>query len=126
MRKTAKKTVNKATKKVVKTQEEGRLDPGFVPVAAAFAGDGQVSLGKMFGSMGLKVNGKVFAMVVKGTLVTKLPKDRVDAIVNSNKGAYFDPGHGKLMKQWVAVSPGKAPWVELAKEAYRFVKEGAV
>ena len=38
------------------------------------------------------------------------------------RGEHFDPGHGRLMKEWVAVGSGKAPWVTLAKEAYRFVK----
>lgn len=28
------------------------------------------------------------------------------------------------MKEWVVICRGKADWVELAKEAYRFVKQG--
>ncbi len=28
------------------------------------------------------------------------------------------------MKEWVVVGAGRAPWVELAKEAYQFVKRG--
>lgn len=35
----------------------------------------------MFGSSGLKVESKVFAMLVKGELVVKLPKHRVDQLV---------------------------------------------
>lgn len=99
-------------------------DPMFAPVVAAFAPDKQVDQGKMFGSVGLKVNGKVFAMVVKGRLVVKLPKERVDALVASGIGDYFDPGHGKLMKEWVAVTGTKPSWVDLSKEAYGFVKGG--
>jgi hypothetical protein len=28
------------------------------------------------------------------------------------------------MREWVAVGPGNVAWVELAKEAYHFVKAG--
>lgn len=93
-------------------------------VADAFANDRQVTYGKMMASIGLKVNGKIFAMMVKGKFVAKLPKDRVDELVRSGKGEYFDPGHGRLMKQWVVVAHGSAPWVDLAREAYHFVKAG--
>jgi hypothetical protein len=70
----------------------------------------------------LSINGKIFAMLVKGKLVVKLPKQRVDELIAARVGHYFDPGHGRLMKQWISISGAKAPWVELAKEAYRFVK----
>src|SRR2546422_1070677 len=101
------------------------IDQSFTPVAAAFAKDPQVSRRKMFSSSAvLNVNGKVFAMLVKGKLVAKLPKERVDELVSGGRGEHFDPGHGRLMKEWVAVGSGKAPWVTLAKEAYRFVKGG--
>ncbi len=98
--------------------------PSFAPVIEAFAGDRKVRQGKMFGSVGLKVNGKVFAMVVKGRLVVKLPKERVDELVASGNGEYFDPGHGKLMREWIAIARAQPPWVELAKEAHRYVKGG--
>jgi TfoX/Sxy family transcriptional regulator of competence genes len=73
----------------------------------------------------LSVNGKIFAMLVRGKLVVKLPKQRVDDLVAGRAGTYFDPGHGRLMKQWISVPAGKLNWVELAREAYRFVKAGA-
>ena len=69
----------------------------------------------------LSVNGKIFAMLVKGRLVVKLPKQQVDELVNARAGTYFDPGHGRLMKQWISIRAGRAPWVELATDAYRFV-----
>jgi hypothetical protein len=28
------------------------------------------------------------------------------------------------MKEWIAIAPGKTPWVDLSQEAYRFVTEG--
>ncbi|MBI3970860.1 MAG: hypothetical protein HY332_06185 [Chloroflexi bacterium] len=100
-------------------------DPRFATVVAAFASDPTVDRGRMFGSVGLKVNGKVFAMLVKGALVAKLPRHRVDALVAAGDGTYFDPGHGKLMKEWVAVSGDAPSWIDLAREAYGFVRDGA-
>jgi hypothetical protein len=77
---------------------------------------------KGFGSNGLKVGGKLFAMTSKGRFVVKLPKDRVNQLVSSGKGEYFDPGHGRLMKEWLALSvASKATWLSLAKEALAFV-----
>jgi TfoX/Sxy family transcriptional regulator of competence genes len=60
----------------------------------------------MFGSPVLKVGGKVFAMLVKGRLVVKLPKERVERLVASGTGKPFDPGHGRPSKEWVAVDSG--------------------
>jgi len=100
------------------------VDSRFARVIEAFGRDGRVSQTKMFGSVGLKVNGKVFAIFYKGKFVAKLPGKRVDAIVASGKGDYFDPGHGRPSKEWLAVSGESPPWTGLAKEVYRFVKGG--
>lgn len=81
-----------------------------------------VTQSKMFGSLSLKFKGKVFAMEVKGKLVVKLPKERVDAMIAVGNGEYFDPGHGRLMKEWIAVEPaGNSSWLGLAKEAKEFI-----
>ncbi len=48
----------------------------------------------------------------------------VDELVKDGKGKRFDPGHGRLMKEWVVVEAGRANWVELAREACNFVKRG--
>jgi hypothetical protein len=108
-----------------RSASEPKVAPEFAPVVAAFAGDRSVSMKRMFSSNSvLTVKGKIFAMLVKGRLVTKLPRERVDALVASGAGAPFDPGHGRLMKEWVTVPAGGPPWVTLAQEAYRFVKTG--
>ena len=52
----------------------------------------------------------------------KLSKKRVDELVSGGKGERFDPGHGRIMKEWLVAGTGRANWVELAKEAYQFVK----
>lgn len=91
-------------------------------MAEELLADPRISVGKMFGSSGLRIRGKVFAMVVKGKLVVKLPEERVDALVAAGAGERFDPGHGRLMKEWVAIGPSRAgEWPELAEEARDFV-----
>ena len=111
------------TKKAAKEAQPIDTDPRFAPVVEAFAADPAVTAGTMMASFGLKVNDKIFAMVVKGRLVVKLPKTRVDEMVGSGAGDHFENGPGRRMKEWVAVA-GDAGRVDLAREAYAFVKAG--
>ena len=67
------------------------VDPSFAPVVAAFAKDPKVAAGKMMSSYGFTLNGKIFAMFGRGKLVVKLPKQRVDELVNGDIGERFDP-----------------------------------
>ena len=95
----------------------------FASVVDSLIGQSKITQAKMFGATGLKVGGKVFSMVHKGRLVVKLPAERVAALIKSGDGAPFDPGHGKLMKEWVAVKPmAKGFWINLAEEAKDFVE----
>jgi hypothetical protein len=79
--------------------------------------------GKGFGSSGLKCKQKIFAMLVNGRLVVKLPAPRVDELIASGDGERFDPRHdGRLMKEWVTIEPTSAEaWLPLAREAMEFV-----
>ena len=98
-------------------------DPRLSAIVDAYLADRTSGQRKKFGSNALKVDGKIFAMLSsKGTLVVKLPKARVDAIVAARGGEYFDPGHGRLMKEWLAVASAGLSWIDLAKEAHDFVK----
>jgi hypothetical protein len=63
----------------------------------------------------------LFALFTQGTLVVKLPKPRVAALVAAKIGKPFDPGHGRLMKEWLTVTDPKARWPDLAREAHAFV-----
>lgn len=107
-----------------KGREEAGIDPRFAPVAGAFVGNRDVTGGRMMSSYGLKVHGKIFAMFGRGRFVAKLPKMRVDQLVEQGVGKRFDPGHGRLMKEWIAIAGGEASWIQLAREACQFVKTG--
>ena len=77
---------------------------------------------RAFGSTSLKTNGKIFAMLVNGRLVVKLDRGRVDALVASGAGNRFDPGHGRLMKEWLDLeSDSDQTWLDLATESEAFV-----
>jgi hypothetical protein len=98
----------------------------FDQLVTHFSADPSVALpsgkGGKFGASGLKVGSKLFAMLSKGELVVKLPAARVDELIASGTGTRFDPGHGRLMKEWVVVPPRHADeWAKLAGEARQFV-----
>jgi hypothetical protein len=99
-------------------------DSRLVPIVREFENRARTAAGK-FGSNGLKVNGKLFALFTQGTLVVKLPHQRVAALVEQGIGKPFDPGHGRLMKGWLTVVSPQAPWLDLAREALLFVSEAA-
>jgi hypothetical protein len=77
---------------------------------------------RAFGSTSLKSNGKIFAMLVNGRLVVKLDRRRVDELVASGDGERFDPGHGRLQKEWLVIgSASDDVWLALATESEAFV-----
>jgi hypothetical protein len=82
--------------------------------------------GHGFGSSGLRVRGRIFAMVSsRGQFVVKLPAPRVDELVASDDGQCYDPGHGRLMREWLALDASSTQDREaLAREAMAFVAKG--
>ena len=81
---------------------------------------------RSFGADALKVGGKIFAMLVGGHLVVKLPASRVSQLVHSGDGARLDTGGGRIMKEWLSLSPSsQLPWLPLAREALEFVSPGS-
>ena len=100
----------------------------FRRAAARFLSMPGVGEGTGFGSSaGLRVRGKIFAFVSRdGELVVKLPKARVDSLVASGAGTRFDPGHGRVMKEWIAVVTGRSrSWPSLMDEARTYVERGS-
>jgi TfoX/Sxy family transcriptional regulator of competence genes len=98
----------------------------FDAVRALFAGREGIGERKMFGSLGVNLNGTGFVMEYKGKLIAKLGKDRVDRIVAEGWGDRFDTGSGRKMKEWIEVTPDHAGrWQDLAREAFAFVQAKA-
>lgn len=84
-----------------------------------------VERARMFGSEALKTNGRVFAMVVKGSLVVKLPAARVARLLERGTAAPFDPGHGRVMREWVSLRPrSRAVLRSYVEEARAFLSQG--
>ena len=77
---------------------------------------------RAFGATSLKTDGKIFAMLVHGRLVVKLPANRVEALVAEGAGQRFDPGHGRVQREWLDVaSDDFETWAVLATESEAFV-----
>jgi hypothetical protein len=85
-----------------------------------------VTAGTGFGrNVGVRVDGKIFAFRSNDALVVKLPRARVDELVDSGQGRRFDSGGGRVMKEWVAVDPGRSRlWAGLVAEAREYVRPG--
>jgi len=123
-RKTSKRKSAGQQRKLDNKPGLAQLTPEFSKVVSCFADHRDVRFGRMFSSSSvLNVNGKIFAMCRKGELVVKLPKERVDELVAERKGVRFDPGRGRIMKEWIVIPPRKEDWLRIAKEAYGFVKQ---
>lgn len=121
MKAAARRTPRRTPPAAVASRSE-HVDPRLTALAKLFAKDPRVTLGKAFSSISLKVDGKIFAMVAKeGKLVFKLPKARVDELVAKKTGRYFDPGHGRVMKEWLTLDTPSPTPAKLAREACAFV-----
>ena len=95
----------------------------FEDLIARFATEQDVTLGTGFGSSrGLRVRGRIFAIFGNEALTVKLPRTRVDELVAAEIGARFDPGHGRIMREWITVpAEHERSWDALAREAMDFV-----
>ena len=76
-----------------------------------------------FGRSALRYQGKIFAMLVRGRLVVKLPARRVDALVEAGDGIHFDANKGTPMREWLSLDPGSGQdWLALAGEALDYAR----
>ncbi len=79
--------------------------------------------GAGFGGNALKVKNRIFAMLVRGQLVVKLPADQVDSLIVEGQGTRFDANKGRPMKEWLSLSTDSTlSWDELALAALVFVR----
>jgi TfoX-like protein len=95
--------------------EELAIRPGVGPPSAGTR--------RGFGSAALTVDGSIFAMVVGGGLVLKLPRHRVEGLVAAGTGIPFTAANGTPMREWVALDHGTPESdLALAEEAMEFVR----
>ena len=99
------------------------MSMSFETIAAGLLAEPDIARSRMFGSTALAYAGKVFAMEVKGDLVVKLDAAEAAKLVADGAARVFDPGHGRPMKQWIAVGPEREGiWNELAAAALAWAK----
>ena len=104
------------------------MDQRFEQLVDEFVGHDGVTPptpGRGFGSSALRYRGRIFAMQVRGELVVKLHRTRVDALVAGGAGVRFDANRGTPMKEWLRLAPDSGPdWSTLAQEALDFARGG--
>ena len=82
--------------------------------------------GSGFGRGSVKYRGKIFAMLVRGSLVLKLPADRVTVLIAAGEGVAFDANKGTAMREWFSVAADSGlDWLSLATEALEFARSAA-
>jgi hypothetical protein len=81
--------------------------------------------GSGFGRSALRWEKKIFAMLVRGRLVVKLPAAQIDELVSGGDGVRFDANKGTPMKEWFSLDPeSELAWLPLAREALDFARAG--
>ena len=78
------------------------------------------SIGRALSNEGLMVHGKLFAFLLRGQLIVKLPVERVAEVIGAGTGAPATMGT-RTMKQWLEVTR-EADWAQLARESYDYVR----
>ncbi|GAA1961060.1 hypothetical protein [Agromyces allii] len=84
-------------------------------------GHPDVAVGRMFGSEGYSVRGKLFAFVsTDGRLVVKLPEARIEELRLDNMVM-----RGRPMREWAVVpyADGAERWATIAVEAHAYLDE---
>jgi hypothetical protein len=94
----------------------------FEAIAATLLPEPDVEEGTGFGTNpGLRVRGKIFAILHDGELVLKLPADRCTELVEAGRGRAFEIGRRK-MREWISLGEvDEQEWLRLAREARAYV-----
>lgn len=95
----------------------------FWDAAAPLLAEGVVEEGTIMGGACVRSGGEFVGMPHhKGDgIVVKLPRDRVDDLIEAGEGASFAPA-GKVFREWVLVEAhDEQRWIELLRESVAFV-----
>ena len=98
-------------------------------LARGVGSEGDVEVGTMFRSPGLRWKGKIVAFLgFDGELIVKLPRDRGQELLATGAAGPVTMGE-RAMKEWfelpAAASPDEAyrSWLPLVREALAFVQQ---
>jgi hypothetical protein len=102
-------------------------EASFAALSHHLLAEPDVTQGTGFGSNpGLRVHRKIFAMLVRGQLVVKLPASRCAELREDGDATAFDAGKGRPMREWIAVGEDSVTnWPGLAAEALGYVRSTA-
>lgn len=105
-----------------KSTPHAEREDAFETVAAALLSESDVDGGTGFGTnSGLRSGGRIFAMLVGGDLVVKLPADRCGEMVAAGTAQVFEVGQ-RSMREWVRIADvDETRWRQLAQEARGYV-----
>lgn len=97
----------------------------FDRLAGEYLGRPGVDYGRIWHNDGLTVHTKIFAMVVRGQLVLKLPAAQAEQLRTDGAAVAFEPRPGRPMREWVCLDPptgraGEKRWRELIADAYAY------
>lgn len=110
-----------ATDRDAVARGEARLEE----LQGEYLGRPGVDRGRMFSADGLRVRGKVFAVIAfSGQLMAKVPAARADELA-AEGGAEKVVMRGREMREWVAMpyAAGPTAWRNLLAEAYAYLDE---
>jgi hypothetical protein len=79
--------------------------------------------GRRSGAPALRRYGLIVATLSAGCLVVKLPRERVDELIELGLGKRFAPPAGAPMLQWFVLT-ADVPWRDLVTEAIGHARRG--
>ncbi|HEV2774185.1 MAG TPA: hypothetical protein VGV90_01205 [Solirubrobacteraceae bacterium] len=94
----------------------------FETLAGEFLAEPDVEAGTGFGgSPGIRVNGRIFAMLVRRRLVVKLPAARCQELSEAGRAAPLTMGK-RSMREWIEMlDDDPQAWRQVAADAYAYV-----